>query len=97
MSRHSRAENRAGAREAGTRRTAARAARMRQRIALAPTPEAAMNAAYDWVRSSAQRMCKGETRTGSRPDRPGAEKAMRKVTELLAEAAAAMDEGSYAA
>ena len=86
-------EDRERARQAGGRRQANRSDRMRGRLADARTPEAELNMAFDWMRSSARRMSKTATRTGERPDRAAAERIMRDVAAYLARVAEDIDNG----
>lgn len=96
MPRHTLAQDRERARQAGVARQTARTQLMRGRVNEARTPEAALMAAVDWFRSSAARMSnRGKTRTGMTPNRPGAESAIRRLTASIVQAAIDLDAGVH--
>ena len=93
MPRHTLTEDKERARQAGAQRQATRSDLMRARLATARTPEAELNMAFDWMRSSTLRMSRHTTRTGEARNRAGAERIMRKVTAYLAQIAEDIDNG----
>jgi hypothetical protein len=91
---HAVMQDRRRAADAGRERQRARSEQMRRHVAEAVTPEAALSAAFDWLRSSARRMSKAQTRTGEQRNRPAAERIMRDVTAYLVRVAADIDNGT---